>query len=391
MLQFQHDELLPVYRRMREHVESGIPTQADDVMRVPVSTYYDEDRFARELDEVFRKRPIPAAFSGDLREKGSYWAMTIAGVPLLLTRAADGSVRAYINACRHRGMKLVEDGRGRGRRFTCGYHAWTYSADDGRLMAIPDAESFGSVDKDCLGLTALPVEERGGLVWVVLTPGASLDLDDWLGDMAPLLDRMGMQPFVTFDMTTIDGPNWKLAMEGYLETYHFAALHPNSFNPLIYGNMAMIDTFDKHLRLCTAMRTLADHQPPAEGEWDTLQYIQHSFWFFPSLQISFTTVLPGPEPVAMALVSQVLPGTTVDTSLTIQRIITNREVHGTEMEEAVQAFADLTFATVREEDYSATPRIQQTLKSGASTEYYVGRNEIGIQHFQRGLNACLGL
>jgi nitrite reductase/ring-hydroxylating ferredoxin subunit len=391
VLHFEHPELLVVYNQMREHLSRGVPTLADDVYRVPVHTYTDPSRWATEVDRIFHRRPVPIAFTGELRSPGAYRAVTIAGIRVLIVRTAAGEVRAYINACRHRGMPLVADGTGTAKRFTCGYHAWTYAADDGRLLVLPANDSFGEVDKNCLGLRRLAVEERSGLIWVVLTPGVPLDLDAWLGSMAPILDKIGLDQYETLTTGRLDGPNWKIVTEGYLETYHFAALHPNSFLPLIFGNMALIDVFDAHFRLCTPMRSIADHVPPVEGPWSTLQHIQHSFFIFPSLQISFTVVQQGPDPVYMALVSQIFPGDKPESSVTVQRIITSRNVRDTEHEAAALEFARLTFSTVQQEDYSVIPKIQTTLTSTGDSEFLLGRNEIGVQRLHLGLARYLSL
>jgi len=385
MLHFEHSELLSVYHRMKEHLRSGLPTLAPGILGVPVHTYTDPVRWSSEMDRIFRRKPLPLGLSAELREPGAFRALTVAGVRILIVRTGAGQVRAYVNACRHRGTPLVADGLGRAKRFTCGYHAWTYAADDGRLLAIPDADSFGPADKGCLGLTSLAAEEHFGLIWVVLTPGVPIDLDSWLGSMGALVSKIGLDQYEVFAATSLDGPNWKIVMEGYLETYHFAALHSNSFMPLIFGNMTLIDTFDSHLRLCTPMRTMADHVPPTEVEWDTLNFVQHSFYIFPTLQISFTVVPPGPNPVHMALVSQVFPGVSHDRSITIQRIITSRDVRNTPEEARVRAFTDLAFKTVQDEDYAITPTIQTTLSSNGNREFLFGRNEIGAQHLHNGL------
>jgi nitrite reductase/ring-hydroxylating ferredoxin subunit len=374
---------------MRRHVQDGLPTLAADTYRVPVSSYLDEGRWRAEVEKVFRRRPVVLGFTAELREPGMYRAMTVVGVPVLLVRSRTGVVKGFLNACRHRGMQLVPDGEGKAGRFTCPYHAWSYAADDGRLLAIPEAASFGDVDRSCLGLVSLPVEERSGIIWGVLTPGSPLNLEEWLGDMAPLLEKLGLQQFEVFTTAELDGPNWKIAMEGYLETYHFASLHAKSFLPYIFNNMAMIDIYGQHLRLCTPIRGIEQFTPPATPTWDPNVYVQHSFMIFPNLQLSFGAVPSGSDPIHRLLVSQVFPGNDPGTSYTIQRIMSSRDVRGTAHEEEVGAFARLALTTVREEDYPATRQIQKTLRSGANTHFTFGRNEIAVQQLHRFLETIL--
>ena len=102
------------------------------------------------------------ALGGELRGPNSYKAMTVMDIPVLLTRGADGEVRAFVNQCSHRGAIVVPDGIGTTRRFACPYHNWTYNTM-GDLVGVTDREYFGDIDVSCMGLTPLPVAERAGL------------------------------------------------------------------------------------------------------------------------------------------------------------------------------------------------------------------------------------
>ncbi|WP_419825774.1 aromatic ring-hydroxylating oxygenase subunit alpha [Sphingomonas sp.] len=387
MRYFDHAETLPLFKRMVDHVERGEPTLASDVLKIPVSDYLDVDRWEREVDEIFRRKPMILAVTGELREPGSYRAMTIAGVPILLTRLRTGEVRLFVNACRHRGVPVVAEGSGRANRFTCVYHAWTY-APDGKLIAVPEQETFGDFDRNCYGLTALAVEERGGLIWGVLTPGIPLELDEWLGEMTPVLAKLDLTDFEVFDRAELEGKNWKLTWEGYIETYHFASLHKNSFASFVVPNRGMFDAFGRHMRLCVPMRGIADFQPKNEEDESTGQFIGHALMVFPSTEITLGYV-PGDEPLIRTLFAQVTPGTSLGTSQTTLRILVNKDVRGTPLEEEMTRWSEENFTTVREEDYPVVGTIQNTLRSGANESFLIGRNEIGIQHFHAEVNAIL--
>ena len=103
------------------HYRAGTQGQETDVMRIPASYYYDRDRWQQEMDLVFKRMPLMLAFSCELREPNSYRAMDVGDVPVLLTRAPDGAVRAFLNVCSHRGAIVVEEGSGVARRFSCPY------------------------------------------------------------------------------------------------------------------------------------------------------------------------------------------------------------------------------------------------------------------------------
>ena len=74
-------------------------------------------------------------------------------------RQLDGSLRAFLNVCRHRGARLA-NGTGRGvRDLICPYHGWCYGTD-GKLLVRPDEPSFAEIDKSARGLCELMAVEK---------------------------------------------------------------------------------------------------------------------------------------------------------------------------------------------------------------------------------------
>jgi nitrite reductase/ring-hydroxylating ferredoxin subunit len=159
--QVERTELMELAKRMLAHVENGTTDQTDDLMEVPVSEYVDPDRWAAEMEVIFKRVPLALGLTCELREPGAYKAIGVLGVPVLISRGADGVVRSFLNVCRHRGAALKDAGCGAARRFTCPYHGWSYD-QQGRLVGIYGEESYGPLERDTHGLTALPTAERGG-------------------------------------------------------------------------------------------------------------------------------------------------------------------------------------------------------------------------------------
>ena len=149
------EQLIEMTRSLIAHGDAGTMELADEVIRIPASTYTDEALFEREKKQIFRRLPLMVAPSCEIPEPGDYKAMDIAGVPLLLTRQRDGSVGAFLNMCSHRGNP-VASGSGNASRFTCGYHGWTFK-NDGDLIGVASPQDFGAVDKAALCLTRFPV------------------------------------------------------------------------------------------------------------------------------------------------------------------------------------------------------------------------------------------
>ncbi len=68
-----------------------------------------------------------------MAEPGSYLAVELAGWKLFVLRGKDGQLRAFHNVCRHRGARLLPEGRGHCSLLRCPYHLWLYD-HEGRLM-----------------------------------------------------------------------------------------------------------------------------------------------------------------------------------------------------------------------------------------------------------------
>ena len=93
--------------RILSHIDAKTTDRGTTVWREPAANYVSPERFAQEL-EVLRRVPMAFCPSAALPEPGSFVARTTVGTPLLVVRGADGIVRGFRNACRHRGMKLAE-------------------------------------------------------------------------------------------------------------------------------------------------------------------------------------------------------------------------------------------------------------------------------------------
>ena len=374
-------QLVEMTRRHIAHSRAGTVDQAPDVFRVPASNYFDPERWQLEMDRIFKRMPLVLGFSAELRESGSYFAQEVAGVPVLLTRAVDGVMRAFVNMCSHRGSIVVPDGVGKARRFVCPYHAWAYD-QKGDLVGILDREEFGDVDTSCLGLTPLPVAERAGLIFVVLTPGESLDIDTFMCGYDELLGHLGLDACHVVGRQSVEGPNWKIAYDGYLDFYHLPILHRNSFGA-DFSNKAMYDAWGPHQRVSAPRPGLVALESKPEDEWPVAAMIPGVWTIFP--HVSIADFDAGGK---LYMVSQLFPGKTADESVTVQTFLSVREP-----DEEHRARIDQTMkfllGVVRDEDYYTGLRIQRAAKTGVKKEFLFGRNEGGGQRFHQWVDSLI--
>jgi phenylpropionate dioxygenase-like ring-hydroxylating dioxygenase large terminal subunit len=239
---------------------SGVRETGDSVGTVPVERYTSRARWQQEQDALFGRWPIVAAHSAEL-PAGSALPFDALGVPIVLTRTADGRARAFLNVCRHRGMAVVPPQTAPARSckaLVCPYHGWTYELD-GRLRHRLHAETFDGFDPATLNLVELPCDESAGLVFVQRTPGPAFRAADFMQGLAAHLDWLGLAGFQLFrKVDHVHAANWKLTADAFLEGYHIRVLHRDTIYPFF------ADAFTVNLRAGPHQNSLVARRPALE-------------------------------------------------------------------------------------------------------------------------------
>jgi phenylpropionate dioxygenase-like ring-hydroxylating dioxygenase large terminal subunit len=362
-----------VAQRVLDHIANGTTDVGQEVWREPVANYQSKERLAAEIERILRRSPAPFCPSAALPEAGSYVAREAAGTPIVVVRGSDGKVRAFRNACRHRGMQ-VATGTGCARAFVCRYHGWTYNLE-GRLRHIPHEEGFPGFDKEAHPLVPVAASERFGLVFV--TQDAPALGDDSLGGLAKLIapdQRLFATAEREFEV------NWKILLEGFIEGYHIKSTHPESFLPYGFDNLNVIDLFGRHSRVTYPFQRIKKlakvpaHERRVDG---LLTYVYH---LFPNALI---TVLSRHTNVV------ILEPLSVDRTRQITYTLTNGG--GDDPEALAEARRDAEFVgtTGAAEDRAVVQAIQRGLGSGANDAFTFGKFESAIVHFHKTLTAAL--
>jgi len=375
------EELVRMARRNIEHAKDGTVDQAPGIHRVPSAHYVDRERWEREMERIFGRLPLVLGFSAELREPGQYRSIVFGDVPVLLVRGRDGAVRAFLNACVHRGSMLVEEGAGESSRFVCPYHAWAYD-DEGALLGIYKQKDFGELDKSCHGLTRLPVHERAGIIWGALRPDCPVDLDRFLAGYDALLEALGLAETHLVGRQVVQGPGWKVAYDGYLDLYHLPILHKDSFGP-DFPNDALYDAYGPHQRVSGPNPALVALEEKAEGDWPIEAMIPGVWTIFP--HISIADFDAGGK---LYMVSQLVPGDSPGSSRTIQNFLAV-DPPTPESQAAVDEMMKFLMGVVRDEDYATGLQIQRTLGTGLAGDVLFGRNEWGGQRFHQWVDRLL--
>ncbi len=198
---------------------------------VPKSRYIDPEFLRLELMHAFPRSWLVACRAEEIADVGDYVEFTVVDQSIVVVRESETSIRAFFNACRHRGTRLVR-GRGTVTQFRCPFHAWQYGLD-GTSRYVHDRGDFRAMTREDLCLRQCKVGLWGGWVFVNLDQNVSQDIEEYL---APLPDRLGIFKIEGMRYVwhkTVQLPcNWKTALDAFSESYHVPGTHPQLLRPL---------------------------------------------------------------------------------------------------------------------------------------------------------------
>jgi phenylpropionate dioxygenase-like ring-hydroxylating dioxygenase large terminal subunit len=378
-------EQIGLLKQLLHYVDTGTTALADAPWHNDVSVYGDPAHLALEERILFRRYPILVGFASEWATPGAFRTDDHVGVPILVVRGRDGTLRAFLNVCRHRGAK-VADGSGTARAFTCPYHAWTYDLA-GKVRGIPDERCFPGVRPDRSSLTELPLCEKHGLVWVIPTRAADgatrFDIDPWLGGLGPQLAAFGFASWHFHDKRLIpETMNWKLVMDTFHEGYHIGFLHRDSLKDILHGNVADFAAYGFNHRLTFPRKKLERLVTEPEETWDLMWNTTVIYSLFPNTilmlqgdHVELARIFPREGRVDRAV---------MELAIYVPRAPTTEEerVHWSRN-------MQLVLDVVTGEDFPAGRSIQIGIGSGAQSHTVFGRNEPAMIHFHRSLRAAL--
>jgi phenylpropionate dioxygenase-like ring-hydroxylating dioxygenase large terminal subunit len=384
-------------RRLVNHLAAGGTTDmCSSSMAVDVRIYTDPERLAAERKEMFLKLPALAGLSCDIPQPGDVIVFDALGPSILVVRGKDGKVRAFLNSCRHRAVKLVHE-CGHARRLTCPFHGWTYDLE-GKLVGLPGREAFGDIDQTKMNLVRVPVAEWCGLIFVKTSPGEEkIDVEGFLGDLAPelrQLDLANLRPVIK-KVVNVDA-NWKFTLDTFFESYHFQTLHSKSLAAQSFGNVLIHDAFGPHQRIMIPARFFADWVGRPEDKWDFSPYqglhliFPNSMLYVGNLDATEAGANPNPERQAFG-VWRAFPGDSPAKSFTMMATYAHASQVGDTAQREYQEWSNFVTHVVETEDYSLCRDGQKNLETSPPGHTIVfGRNELSLQSIHRHINALVG-
>jgi len=210
-----------------------------------------------EKTKLWKKVWQMACRENEIPDVGDQIAYDVADQSVIVVRVAPDEIRAYHNACRHRGTRLVE-GCTSSRKIQCSFHAWTWNLD-GSLERIPCRWDFPQVDDADYGLRDVQVGRWNGFVFVNLDPQAA-PLEEYLGEAIPrhFENWPRDHSWKAAHVGKVLPCNWKVALEAFLEVYHVVRVHPN-FLPYAGDCNAQYDFWGPHGRMLSCVGVPSPH------------------------------------------------------------------------------------------------------------------------------------
>jgi phenylpropionate dioxygenase-like ring-hydroxylating dioxygenase large terminal subunit len=361
-----------IHQRASEHMKMGTTDIGERVTANPVSSYSDPVLFEKEMHQIFRSRPIPIVSPSKIPKPGDYFAQEICGVPVLVIRGEDGTVRAFLNVCRHRGAKLISNGEGHDLKdIACPFHGWSYRSN-GPLFHIPEIKKcFTSPKMDGYGLVELKSIEAVGMLWVLLDRASDFSLERAFASLAEDFAYLGFSPrFPLDEFVHVGDFNWKIGVEAFLEVDHFPFAHAPYLSNIQFPSLSLVDSVDENYRIVVPLKE------PAANEF-ILKWAQVMYFVFPSTFMLFYS-----DHIAL------LSLTPISVDKTEFRYIP-LVPHAEDLDnQKIRDKADF-LKVIIQQDFDILYGIQKSLRSGANTQFTFTRTEYVLMQFHKRLAELL--
>ncbi|MBM3997154.1 MAG: aromatic ring-hydroxylating dioxygenase subunit alpha [Planctomycetes bacterium] len=248
---------------------------------IPSAWYFDPELYDLECSKVFGNTWIYAGRSEQVRERGSYLTIEVAGQPILVSRDDHGVLHAFHNACRHKAAQVMNEPCGRADKLRCRYHGWTYNLQ-GQLIGTPEFAGVEDFRKEDYFLPAMAVDTHGPFVFVHLgNPKQSLA--EFLAPFPEMTASLGVEQLhFAGRREYVLECNWKVFVDNYQDGgYHVNTVHPGLSGALDYAKYRT-ELFANSTVQISPLKP-SDDPTVAKVRTGTHAYY---WWIFPNLMVN---------------------------------------------------------------------------------------------------------
>lgn len=365
-----------IFGRLLEEVRAGYA--APPFLGYSDTRFYtDQAWFEKERTSLFGDKPILVGHLSMVPNPGDVFTHDHLGTPIMVVRGKDGAVRAFLNVCRHRGVRLVNTEETSNKTsFVCPYHNWVYDLQ-GDLTHIPlKQESFPTVDPACHNLRKLPLGVCQGLIFVCPDPDGALDMDQHLGMLEADFAAFNMADHVFYRQSTRRlKTNWKLLVEAFQDSYHVKRLHRNTVAPGFLDAVARSERSGNHILAVVARNEFDQALELPREQWDLRRHVSCAMYLFPNIEI-----VVHPDYISYLAFFP----TAVDETVVVHACFIEEEPK----DEKAAAHWERAFDIIENgvfgpEDYFVCEQAQIGMSSGANTHLTIGAHESGVAEFHK--------
>lgn len=253
--------------------------------QIDAGRYVSKERLVNEKELIFKNYPIVTGPAAQLKNGGDYFLHDLTGFPIVVVKGKDGKIRAFLNMCRHRGVRLLEEAEGHIKRnIVCPYHAWSYDTA-GCLKGIFHPQGFKEVEAASHSLIELDCWARLGMVFVVPNPDlkGKYDIDQWLEEVYAITEGFDFGALIPYHHKSESlACNWKLLVDGALEGYHFKIAHAKTIGPYFLDNMSVNMENKLHSTIVFPKRAMEKMKDQSPAEWQLRRGANILLHIFPS-------------------------------------------------------------------------------------------------------------
>lgn len=210
--------------------------------------FADPEIHQMEIDRIFGRCWFFLGHESEIPKPGDFVTRPCGLDPVILIRSDDGIIRAFLNSCRHRGMRVCRTDRDNTHFLRCPYHGWSYR-NNGELAAVGAEQHYGpgELEKDRLGLIEVAkLSSYRGLIFATWDEHAP-PLEKWLGNVKWYLDiicgRTGEIEFISVPQIWEVECAWKIATDNFTDNFHVFHTHQSLVELGLLPNMPDFASF----------------------------------------------------------------------------------------------------------------------------------------------------
>jgi choline monooxygenase len=274
---------------------------------LPARAFTDPEVLDVEREKIFASSWLNVGFASEVAKSGDLKTLSVFGLPILITRDKTGGINVFHNVCRHRGHLLVTTERANAGVLTCPYHAWSYDLI-GKFRAAPCWGGADNGQPSADTKAGFQLKRIRSAVWCdvifINTSGLAEPFESYIAPLARRWHPYHLDQFELADLRSYTAQgNWKLAVENFLDAYHFPCIHrqfgtyavmrksePLRISPDIFGYHMATGESDKPK---TGSPLLQLEVPePLRPAQDILYLFPNTLVILTSSWLQFITLLP---------------------------------------------------------------------------------------------------